>query len=407
MNLRIYLVCTASAGLALSSVSARADVDVVHTWVAAGLDGAPCGLPSSCALDKGYGCVDGFCTATGQLDQTCRPWGHPFGTDCDESLVCSDSRFCVEPPPVSETYTPMSSLDLYSNPGSHSQLLSMGAAFARLSQVVYKESDVRNEILPHFEMTERSFIEGSGDTQAWIVEDNSAVIVVVRGSHEPFDWFVDAGVVSTPMPLYGRVHLGFSLAANAVFEDVRNAIDESTQDNGNRRLFLTGHSLGGAVALLLTAMLEAEGYEIAGVTTFGSPAAGDSVWRDSYNGRFGSVTQRWLNAEDLIPCLPPSSFWKHVGNQHYLFDGTVDFYDHTDHCYNFPNLVLNPLGSACGQESKIVEYLRRAFTDPFGIICIAPDHGDALISIIIDGARGRNTDDHAIAKYATALESHL
>ncbi|GFR47575.1 hypothetical protein Agub_g9303 [Astrephomene gubernaculifera] len=85
-------------------------------------------------------------------------------------------------------------------------------------------------------------------------------------------------------------------------------------DKGGARLWVLGHSLGGAVALMAAAHLEAaHGLRAAGVFTFGCPRTGDSSWAAAY--RLADVTLRLDNTGDIIPGLPLGATWRHVGAQ--------------------------------------------------------------------------------------------
>jgi hypothetical protein len=68
---------------------------------------------------------------------------------------------------------------------------------------------------------------------------------------------------------------------------------------------ITGHSLGGALSTLLAVELEALGFRIARVTTFGSPRVGDWRFADYYDEKLGDRTHRFTHAHDAVPSLPP------------------------------------------------------------------------------------------------------
>ncbi|MGH7128824.1 MAG: alpha/beta fold hydrolase, partial [Planctomycetaceae bacterium] len=74
-----------------------------------------------------------------------------------------------------------------------------------------------------------------------------------------------------------------------------------------RRLFLTGHSMGGALATLAAARLDSIGAHISGVYTFGSPRVGDRAFAQAYHKRLGHVTYRYRNNNDVFTLLPPAA----------------------------------------------------------------------------------------------------
>ncbi len=98
------------------------------------------------------------------------------------------------------------------------------------------------------------------DTQAYVAASDNMIIVVFRGT-EPTnirDWLSDVNAPAAPGPAqHGMVHLGFSQALDSVYPDVRDAIEEYRTDE--QTLWITGHSLGGALAVLLFLLLVALG----------------------------------------------------------------------------------------------------------------------------------------------------
>ena len=86
--------------------------------------------------------------------------------------------------------------------------------------------------------------------------------------------------------------------------------------NPGLKLFLTGHSLGGALAVAAASLLDQKGCNVEGVYTFGMPRAGNPEFRNDYNRRLGERT-RFVHGDDLVPTVPPAHFGNiehsHVG----------------------------------------------------------------------------------------------
>lgn len=100
----------------------------------------------------------------------------------------------------------------------------------------------------------------------------------------------------------GRVHEGFYLAYNALVKaGMLQTIRELVADNPDKRLYLTGHSKGGAVATLLATDFEADPKKT-NVVTFASPHVGEEHFRRNYN----YAHWRYESFMDLVPHLAPT-----------------------------------------------------------------------------------------------------
>jgi hypothetical protein len=75
------------------------------------------------------------------------------------------------------------------------------------------------------------------------------------------------------------------------------------------------HSLGSALAMVTAAKLEADGYSVAAVYSFGGPRSGDGTWAGAYNALgLNDKTLRFVYYKDPVPLLPPlGTDYKHVG----------------------------------------------------------------------------------------------
>jgi Lipase (class 3) len=97
-----------------------------------------------------------------------------------------------------------------------------------------------------------------------------------------------------------------------------------------KALYITGHSLGGAMAVLATAAIYTDPYllplreKLRGVYTFGQPAVGDRVFADAFDAAFGRKFFRHVYRKDVIPHLPPLTMglFTHFG-QHLVEDGGI------------------------------------------------------------------------------------
>lgn len=97
------------------------------------------------------------------------------------------------------------------------------------------------------------------------------------------------------------LHQGFSEAAGTVQSRVEDAI---RRGGAEKPLFFTGHSLGGALAMI--SALRTGDAKITAVYTFGGARAGDRRFFDSYGANLRSCTYRLVHGKDIVASVPPS-----------------------------------------------------------------------------------------------------
>lgn len=91
-----------------------------------------------------------------------------------------------------------------------------------------------------------------------------------------------------------KVHDGFRRA----FAFVESAVMQAVSELRDYRLYITGHSLGGALALVATRALNSD--NVAACYTFGSPKVGSLEFGDAIK----PPIYRVVNAADLVPRVP-------------------------------------------------------------------------------------------------------
>jgi hypothetical protein len=158
---------------------------------------------------------------------------------------------------------------------------------------------------------EKISLHGSFETCGLIGQRTGAVILAFAGT-DPGIW---QNLVTdfTPLPQAGSdVHDGFRLAAAAAEPQVARAV-ELCRQTGNP-LFVTGHSLGAALAALAALRASNAGLPPRAVYTFGMPRVGGPQFGLSY-GELGKVTYRLVHGIDLVARVPPSSLgFHHLGH---------------------------------------------------------------------------------------------
>lgn len=164
-------------------------------------------------------------------------------------------------------------------------------------------------------------------TQGLIIFHQNVVFIGFRGSEKKFnDWFTNFTVSKKSSQDYkgkihdfqGKIHRGFLEAFHAIVPEngVTNAdFEKIIAEIRGKQIWLTGHSLGGALASVAASYLLSRDIDIEGIYTFGAPRVGDPEYRDFLNESLTYKHWRFMNENDLVPDLPlPLSFLKIMFN---------------------------------------------------------------------------------------------
>jgi triacylglycerol lipase len=165
------------------------------------------------------------------------------------------------------------------------------------------------------------FTGPASGARAFVRVDDSAKVqwIAFRGTKTFSDVKLDADYTQTEDSILGiRLHRGFATAARDLYPLMRPHLSSI------HRTRLTGHSLGGAIAVITGLYLRAEGFKV-DVETFGQPKVTNAAGArkaDSLN------LVRFLNGRDLVTQVPPLSYqpgklgsYEHFGREVALMDG--------------------------------------------------------------------------------------
>lgn len=139
-------------------------------------------------------------------------------------------------------------------------------------------------------------------TQAILLENDKHLFLAYRGTEvtEIKDIKSDADAVITTSKYGGKIHSGFKEAYGQVSIEIQTFLDQDRYKE--KPLFITGHSLGGALATVAAKELTHKG-GVAACYTFGSPRVGDEDWTTDIK----TPIYRIVNAADPVTMLPPGA----------------------------------------------------------------------------------------------------
>jgi triacylglycerol lipase len=203
-----------------------------------------------------------------------------------------------------------------------------GLWLAAASNLAYMDEGVIREVVKGWGFDKFSFVEAKDrekgiDTQAFLCSNPEAVLLAFRGT-EPKDlkdWLTDVRATPVPGPAgKGKVHRGFLHALSAAWPQLEEAL-KNHRDN-QQTIWVTGHSLGGSLAVLAVARLLFETKTaVQGLYTFGQPRTCDWTFTRVFNQAFPAQANRLVNNNDIVPHLPPIGIlWRywHIERMFYI-----------------------------------------------------------------------------------------
>lgn len=154
---------------------------------------------------------------------------------------------------------------------------------------------------------ERPEIFDIGNIQGFWCKDGEAAVLCFRGTSNIGQWVLDAKFATASHP-WGPVHSGFQEGLGRVGKMLENFAAAAADV---RHVWITGHSLGGGLAVLAGSWLLREKSIQPHLLTFGQPMAGGAKFAAKFDAELPGRLTRIINQSDIVPKLPP--FYHHCG----------------------------------------------------------------------------------------------
>ena len=141
--------------------------------------------------------------------------------------------------------------------------------------------------------------------------------IAIRGTSNFKNWLEDLNYIEKTFSLQkGRetssveLHCGFYQATKAVFQTIEEHLKKGYQTR------ITGHSLGGAIAAILTLLMYDKGYIVDRCITFGQPRITNHRGAEQLSYL---PLLRIINQDDIVPTVPISTLlnWFKGGYAHF------------------------------------------------------------------------------------------
>jgi len=196
------------------------------------------------------------------------------------------------------------------------------------------------------------------DTQAFITHHEALILIAVRGSATQADFIRDADARQVPFEEGdGRVHRGFYEATRSLKRFITKYLDKFY---AGQKILITGHSLGGAIALLLAETLRRNKRFSDNIVlyTYGAPRAADTTF---IQAAAALVHHRMVNHDDPVPSVPAT--WMNTSTPTYSTGALFSFVNVPLGLSVFAAGLANVSGDPYGHHGNLRHFMPVTFED--------------------------------------------
>ena len=184
--------------------------------------------------------------------------------------------------------------------------------FIELSRIAYWKEKKLNQYLEK-NYDQHVLVKVKNDF-AFVCKSGRDIIVSIAGTDDFKDVLADLNVFPKKVKDLGWVHRGIYNATNDLIAGVRSAIlNLSENEPYVYDIYFTGHSLGGAIAMMMPMILMDDQIIPKSIYTFGAPKPGKGSFAE-YFKVYKRHCYQFVMKSDPVPRAPRSYFfWEHPG----------------------------------------------------------------------------------------------
>jgi len=188
---------------------------------------------------------------------------------------------------------------------------------ALMAREVYgPEFDQDGVVIASGPMLRRSIVDTATDTHIGLFIGEAATYVVARGSKSIKNWITDFDAFRENLPQSGCgwIHKGFDQAASSVFGRITAAIQLL---DAHVPIVVTGHSLGGSLALILGYWLASKfPGRVNSIYALEPAKVGGAIFKELFDGAVGQKAFCITHGADIVPWVPPANLgYRRVGQE--------------------------------------------------------------------------------------------
>lgn len=153
----------------------------------------------------------------------------------------------------------------------------------------------------------------------YVVSCNGDAVIAFRGTNKGdiADWLVNLDALASRTP-HGKIHKGFFRS----YQQLKPQIAALLERIKPKHLWITGHSLGGALALTCAYdLVENEQQNLDGIITFGQPMVAHRQLAEHLGKVLFRRYAHYVNDNDIVPRVAPS--YTHCGSLIWFTEGGI------------------------------------------------------------------------------------